>query len=240
MTFDRSIGSKTKLAARYSVEVSQPVLYIGWALIGSGLNTILFSLLIYKDQVDLVLALASSILTAATPFLLGCVLICCSLVMNPSDSRHRNHANLVRACCRWYAFVLIAFVPIQFIVGAQAVSKVSSENLRSLEQRKWVIQNLKAAENEKQFRNFISNLPDRPQIPEKFEDSYVAIRTRVVKSLMRQYRLIEISIQRNNELREKRFFVEIFKNSVQSFLIAAGLWSLRSARWSHMRMDGDY
>ncbi len=212
---------KNKISEKLTRQFSAFVAIAGWVLIGTSLSTILFSSLPFQLlQPEFQLRLISAILSACMALLLGSLLVCGAYVLSLEDDVLLSRARLVRTGSRWFAILLVLIIPFQLVAGIRALGQVQAAESEMLKQRRQVIQRFSIIEDELNFRAYVASLPDRPQIPEKFDAPFAVIKKRAITNLTDQYRIAEAQLQPLRSQRWQRFFGEVARNSVQAVLMA--------------------
>ncbi len=241
MAVASDVRLKNKLTEKAASQFSVFVATAGWVLIGTSLSTILFtSLPLQLLQPAFQLRLISAILSASTALLLGALLVCGAYVLNRDDDVLSSRANLVRVCCRWFAILLILIVPFQLVAGVRALGQVRAAESGMLKQRRQVIQDFSNTQDEQALRAYVANLPDRPQIPEKFDAPFAVIKKRAIANLTDQYKIAESQLVPLRSKRWERFFGEVARNSVQAILMALAFWAMRPNKIRTANMLDDF
>ncbi len=221
MAVDSEVLLKNKISDKLTRQFSWFAATAGWVLIGTALSTILFASLPFELlQPDFQLRLISAILSACTALLLGALLVCGACLLNLDNDLLFSRANLVRVCSRWFAILLILMIPFQLVAGIRALGQVQEAESEMLKQRRQVIQNFSNSQDEQGLRAYVASLPDRPQIPEKFDAPFPVIKKRAIANLTDQYKIAESQLQPLRAQRWQRFFGEVARNSVQAILMA--------------------
>ncbi len=231
MAVDSDVLLRKKLTERQQKQLAVFAATAGWVLIGTALSAIVFASLPFQLlQPDFQLRLISGILSSCTALLLGSVLVCGAFVLDLDSDELYGRAQLVRTACRWFAILLIVIVPFQLLAGMRALGQVQAVESESLKQRRQVIQQLSIIQNEQDLRAYIASLPDRPQIPDRFDAPFPVIKKRALANLNEQYKITELNLKPVRAQRWERFLGEASRNSVQAILMAIGFWALRPTK----------
>lgn len=229
MSIDSSSLSSVIRSDGYPKRYAGFVAVAGWALIGSGLSSILFSSLpLELLQPEFQLRLMGAILAAANFLLLGALFVCGARLLNGQDQRLVDRARFMQKCCRWFAIVLLLIVPLQLLAGMAAISKVQTTESEMLKQRRQVIYGFSRTSSEQELRSYVASLPDRPQLPAEFDAPFPVIKKRALDNLSQGYKNAEADLRSVRSKRLENFLGQFFRNSVQALLMAFAFWAMRS------------
>jgi hypothetical protein len=90
---------------------------LGWLLIGSALNSVVFASLPLKlAAVDWQLNLIGSLLSTSFNFLIGATLIIIAQLFNTKESVLKKWQTLMSRAASWFTILLLLIIPLQFIV----------------------------------------------------------------------------------------------------------------------------
>jgi len=231
MAVDSDVLLRKKLTERQQRQLAVFAATAGWVLIGTALSSILFASFPFQLlQPEFQLRLISGILSACLALLLGCLLVCAGYVLDLDDNVLYDRAQLVRQVSRWFAILLLLIVPLQLLAGMRALGQVQALESESLKVRRQVIQRLSNTQDEQDLRAYIASLPDRPQIPDRFDAPFPLIKKRALANLNEQYKITELNLKPVRAQRWERFLGEASRNSVQAVLMAIGFWALRPSK----------
>jgi hypothetical protein len=228
MAIDSDVLLRTKPSERQQRQLAVFAATAGWVLIGTALSSILFASFPFQLlQPEFQLRLISAILSACLALLLGCLLVCAAYMLDLDDNELFKRAQLVRVASRWFAILLLLIVPLQLFAGMQALGRVQQGESEVLKQRRLVIQLLSNTQDEQEMRSYIASLPDRPQIPDRFDAPFPVIKKRALANLNEQYKIAELNLKPVRAQRLERFLGEASRNSVQAVLMSIGFGALR-------------
>jgi hypothetical protein len=99
---------------------------LGWLIIGSALNSVIFASLPLKvAAVDWQLNLIGSLLSASFNFLIGATLIIITQLFNTKERILQNWQILVSRLAALFTILLLLFIPLQFALGSRALRQQS-------------------------------------------------------------------------------------------------------------------
>jgi len=97
---------------------------LGWLIIGSTLNTIIFNSFPLKlASSEWLLALIASLLSSSFAFLVGAALISLALLFDSDDQVLQKWQHIVSRLAGWFAILSVVMFPLQFFLGALALKR---------------------------------------------------------------------------------------------------------------------
>ena len=199
----------------------------GWVLIGISLVVTLFQSIPAKlfDN-PWQLSLISTLLGNGPLILIGAVLVAYSSRREDLDSRSLSQVKLLRTCLSWLSLVLLLLVPIQFIASTNIVKANYFNGTSSMRLLGKVIDNLRGAKSEQEFRDQISKFPDMPPLPQKFELPFQQIRDTAIQSLSarRAAEITQLAKTRDENLQV--VIRESFRNAASLVLLSFGFMAV--------------
>lgn len=203
----------------------------GWALIGSALNSILFASLPLKlSQSVWQLQLISAILTFSGFLLVGSLLVCGALLLNTGSTILNERSNLLRRFAGWFAILLFLIVPVQIYSGIKALHETEATENEAINGLRKVIQGMKATSSEAELRTFVAGLPNRPQLPARFDAPFPVIKQRALTNINAQLNTAINQLDESRQQRWEKFIGEVARNSVQAILMALAFNGIAQSR----------
>lgn len=196
---------------------------VGWLIIGSTLNTIIFnSFPLMLAAPTWQLNLIAAILSSCSAFLVGAVLIALALALNPKDKVLQKWQLAMSRLAGLFAIFLIFTIPAQFFLGSRILKEqVETTNL-AIKNLKDNIRGISSASSETELRAYVASLPDPPKLPAKFDVAFPEIQKRAIDNINAQINAAAngVEIQKSQNL--QRFLQEAFRNTAQAILMSAG------------------
>jgi hypothetical protein len=203
----------------------------GWALIGSALNTILFSALPLKlAESAWQLKMIGQTLSSSTFLLIGVLLVCCARTLNPSDTSLRSRADLLRVLAGWFAILLILFIPLQLYAGIRALRQLEATEDQALSELRKTILIVKSTTTEDELRSYLASLPDQPPLPARFDAPFQIVKERGLATLSANLNAATNRSELQRSQRWQTFIAEATRNAVHALLMAIGFNGFAIAR----------
>ena len=208
----RNIRSKSSLA----------LALLGWLIIGSALNSVIFASLPLKvAAVDWQLNLIGSLLSASFNFLIGATLIIITQLFNTKERILQNWQILVSRLAALFTILLLLFIPLQFALGSRALRQQSIPITQEINKLKGVVDKISGMNSEPELRAFLTSLPNIPALPDKFNAPFPVIKKRAIDNLKASINLATNNADLQKTQRTKTFLKEAARNTAQAILMAS-------------------
>ena len=197
---------------------------LGWLIIGSALNSVIFASLPLKvAAVDWQLNLIGSLLSASFNFLIGATLIIITQLFNTKERILQNWQILVSRLAALFTILLLLFIPLQFALGSRALRQQSIPITQEINKLKGVVDKISGMNSEPELRAFLTSLPNTPApaLPDKFNAPFPVIKKRAIDNLKASINLATNNADLQKTQRTKTFLKEAARNTAQAILMAS-------------------
>lgn len=202
-------------------KISFALALLGWLIIGSTLNTIIFSAFPLKLALpEWQLSFITALLSSSFALLVGSVLIVLALLINPKDNvLQRWHLTLSRLA-GLFAILLVLVIPLQFFVGSRALKGQTVEAFTAINKLKGIVKGISAVKSEPELRAYVASLPNPPALPAKFDADFPVIKQRAIENITAQINagINNLEIQKTKSVQV--FLREAIRNTAQAILMA--------------------
>jgi hypothetical protein len=203
-------------------KTSFAVAIVGWLIIGSTLNTIIFNSFPLKLATpEWQLSLIAALLSSGFAFLVGAVLIALALLFNPKEQVLQKWQRIVSRLSGFFVILLVLMIPLQFFLGSRALNSQTIKTFEAINNLKGVAKGISAVNSEPELRAYVASLPNPPALPAKFDAAFPVIKQRAIDNISAQINTAtyNIDIQKSQAL--QMFLKEGIRNTVQAVLMAA-------------------
>ena len=207
---------------RLWLKTSFAVAIVGWLIIGSTLNTIIFNSFPLKLATpEWQLSLIAALLSSGFAFLVGAVLIALALLFNPKEQVLQKWQRIVSRLSGFFVILLVLMIPLQFFLGSRALNSQTIKTFEAINNLKGVVKGISAVNSEPELRAYVASLPNPPALPAKFDAAFPVIKQRAIDNISAQINAAtyNIDIQKSQALQV--FLKEGIRNTVQAVLMAA-------------------
>ena len=195
---------------------------LGWLIIGSALNSVIFASLPLKvAAVDWQLNLIGSLLSASFNFLIGATLIIITQLFNTKERILQNWQILVSRLAALFTILLLLFIPLQFALGSRALRQQSIPVTQEINKLKGVVDKISGMNSEPELRAFLTSLPNTPALPDNFNAPFPVIKKRAIDNLKASINLATNNADLQKTQRTKTFLKEAARNTAQAILMAS-------------------
>jgi hypothetical protein len=214
-------------SSRLNAKTALTIAIIGWLLIASSLNALIFNsfpvkLATPEWQLNLIAALISS----GPTFLIGATLIAISQVFNPEAQNLKDWNLIISRAASWLAVVLVLIIPLQFFLGSRALNNQTKTTNEAINRLKTIAKGLSALNSEDELRLYVATLPNAPALPAKFDAAFPVIKQRAIDNIQAQINTgIENAKLRNSQAVQV-FLKEAIRNTAQAIMMAAAFSAL--------------
>jgi hypothetical protein len=194
---------------------------LGWLIIGSTLNAVIFSSLPLKiATIEWQLNLVGSLLTSSFNFLIGFALIIIAQLFNAKEKILQKWQVLVSRLAAWFAIVLLLIVPLQFFSGFRAVRQQGLTVAKAISNLNVIVNRVGAVNSEPELRAYLASLPNPPTLPSKFDAPFPVIKQRVIDNIKSQINLVTNNADRQKSQALQTFLKDSVRNTAQAILMA--------------------
>jgi len=207
---------------RLWLRTSFAVAVVGWLIIGSTLNTIIFNSFPLKLATpEWQLSLIAALLSSGFAFLVGAMLIALALLFNPKEQVLQKWQRTVSRLSGLFAILLVTMIPLQFFLGSRALNSQTINSFEAINNLKGVVKGINAVNSEPELRAYVASLPNPPALPAKFDAAFPVIKQRAIENITAQINAgtNNIEIQKSQGL--QMFLKEAIRNTSQAILMAA-------------------
>ena len=200
---------------------------LGWLIIGSTLNTIIFNSFPLKlASSEWLLALIASLLSSSFAFLVGAALISLALLFDSDDQVLQKWQHIVSRLAGWFAILIVLMIPLQFFLGALALKGKAISAKAEIDHLKGVAKRVGAVNSESEFRAYLTSLPTSPTLPPVLDAPFPVVKQRAIDNVTAQINtaMNNIEIQKSQGL--QLFLTEAIRNTAKAILMAAAFSAL--------------
>ena len=200
---------------------------IGWLIIGSALNAIIFGSFPLKlGTVEWQLNLIGALLSSGFSFLVGATLIVVAQLLNPKDSTLQSWQLSMSRLSAWFAILLILIIPVQYFLGSRALKNIEISAAKAIEALNTFSNKIAASNSELEMRAYVASLPNPPPLPARFDADFPVIKQRAVENIKYQINAVKTNAQSRKSEAFQLFMKEAIRNSSQAILMAAAFSTL--------------
>jgi hypothetical protein len=207
---------------RLWVKASFVIAILGWIIIGSTLNSIIFSAFPIKiASPEWQLSLIGTLLSTSVILLVGTSFVVLSLLFNSRDATLQQWQRVACRLAAWLSVLLVLVIPLQFFLGSKALSNQTIGIYEAINNLKGIEKGLNAINSEPELRAYVASLPNPPELPAKFDAPFAVIKQRAIDNIQSQINAgtNNIEIQKSQGL--QLFLKESIRNTAQAILMAA-------------------
>jgi hypothetical protein len=203
-------------------KTSFAIAVLGWIIIGSTLNSVVFSSFPVKLlQPEWQLALIGTLLSSSVILLVGAVLVAIALLFNASDTVLQRWQLTVCRLASWFSVLLILVIPLQFFLGSRALNNQTTGTFEAINSLKGIVKGVNAVNSEPELRAYVASLPNPPALPPKFDAPFAVIKQRAIDNIQAQINGAGNNIEIQKSLAIQLFLKEAIRNTAQAILMAA-------------------
>jgi hypothetical protein len=207
---------------RLWLKTSFAVAIVGWLIIGSTLNTIIFNSFPLKLATpEWQLSLIAALLSSGFAFLVGAVLIALALLFNPKEQVLQKWQHMVSRLSGFFVILLVLMIPLQFFLGSRSLNSQTINTFEAINNLKGVAKGISAVNSEPELRAYVASLPNPPALPAKFDAAFPVIKQRAIENISAQINAATYNIDIQKSLALQVFLKEGIRNTVQAVLMAA-------------------
>jgi hypothetical protein len=200
---------------------------LGWLIIGSALNGIVFASLPLKlSATEWQLSLFGSILSSSFNLLIGSTLIIVAQMFNTKEKILKKWQGLVSRFSAWFVILLLLIIPLQFFIGPRAIKQQAIPVAEAINKLNGIVKTVNAVNSEPELRAFLSSLPNQQALPAKFDVPFPVIKQRVLDNVKAQINLANNNAQRKYSQDIQIFLKEAVRNTSEAILMAAAFSTL--------------
>jgi hypothetical protein len=207
---------------RLWVKTSFAIAIIGWIIVGSTLNSIIFGLFPVKlMQPEWQLALIGNLLSSSANLLVGGVLVAVALLFNARDAVLQRWQLTACRLASLFSVLLILIIPLQFFLGSRALNNQTVGTFEAINNLKGIIRGINAVNSEPELRAYVASLPNPPALPPKFDAPFAVIKQRAIDNMQAQINGANNNIELQKSQAFQLFLKEAIRNTAQAILMAA-------------------
>jgi hypothetical protein len=213
--------------ARLWSKTSFTLAVLGWLIIGSALNTIIFNSFPLKLATpEWHLSLIAALIASGFPFLVGAVLIALALLFNPKENILQKWQRMVIRLSGLFAILMVLVIPLQFFLGSRALNGQTSRAFEAINNLKAIATRISAVNSEPELRAYVASLPNSPALPAKFDAAFPVIKQRAIENIKAQINAAQNNVEAEKSQALQVFLKEAVRNTAQAILMAAAFSAL--------------
>jgi hypothetical protein len=203
---------------------------LGWLIVGSTLNLIIFGSFPLKLATsEWQLSLIGALLSSSLALLIGTAMVVFARLLNIEDRTLQNWQLLAGRFAALLAVLLVLIIPFQFFLGSRLLKKQTSVSVDAVSNLQGIIKGISAVNSEAQLRAYVGSLPNPPSLPAKFDAPFPVIKARAIENIKAQINAINNSSELQKTEAFQIFLKEAIRNTAQAILMAAAFSLLASA-----------
>jgi len=200
---------------------------LGWLIIGSALNTIIFNSLPLKIATpEWQLRLITAVLSSSFSILVGATLIVLALLFNTKEHVLQKWQRLICKFAGLYAILMILIIPLQFFFGVRALNNQTIGSFEAVNTLKEVVKGISGFNSEPELRTYLASLPSPPTLPNKFDVAFPVVKQRAIEYITGQINTATSNIETRKSEGLQLFLKEGVRNTAQAILMAAAFSAL--------------
>jgi len=213
--------------ARLWSKTSFTLAVLGWLIIGSALNTIIFNSFPLKLATpEWHLSLIAALISSGFPFLVGAVLIALALLFNPKENILQKWQRMVIRLSGLFAILMVLVIPLQFFLGSRALNGETRRAFEAINNLKAIATRISAVNSEPELRAYVASLPNSPALPAKFDAAFPVIKQRATENIKAQINAAQNNVEAEKSQALQVFLKEAVRNTAQAILMAAAFSAL--------------
>ena len=206
---------------RISTKYSFTLGLLGWLIIGSALNGIIFaSFPLRLATVEWQLNLIGSLLSACFSLLVGATLIIVAQLFNTKEKTLQKWQVMVSRLAALLAILLVLIIPLQFFLGSRALRQQTIPASEAINKLKGIVNQISAVNSEPELRAYVASLPNPPTLPAKFDAAFPVIKQRAIANINAQINAATNNVETQKAQALQLFLKEAVRNTSQAILMA--------------------
>ena len=220
---ESSSGRRIRLWSKTSFALA----VLGWLIIGSTLNTIIFNSFPLKLATpEWQLSLIAALISSGFGFLVGAVLIALALLFNPKEEVLQKWRRMMIRLSGLFAILMVLIIPLQFFLGSRVLNSQTVSAYEVINNLKGVVKGINAVNSEPELRAYVASLPNPPALPAKFDAAFPVIKKRAIANITAQLNAAANNIEIQKSMNLQVFLKEAIRNTAQAILMAAAFSAL--------------
>jgi hypothetical protein len=208
-------------------QTSFAIAILGWLIIGTTLNTIIFNSFPLKLAApEWQLSLISAFLSSCFAFLVGAILIALAPLFNPKDQMLLDWQRTMSRMAGLLAILMLLIIPLQFFLGSRALNGQTIKTIEAVNNFKGIAKRIGTINTEPELRAYVASLPNAPTLPAKFDAPYPVIKQRAIENITAQVNAATNNVEAQKSESLQLFLKEAIRNASQAVLMAAAFSAL--------------
>ena len=196
---------------------------VGWALIAMALVLTTYALFpVRVSDPTWQLKATMAIIGNIEYLLVGSVFVCFGSREASIDSAVIKRAQLLRTVSAWFSLLLFVMIPLQLMASLQVVNNQYSAGTAALRRMSETISKLEKTSSEEELRSILQNLPNPPQLPEKFSVPFEKVKKSILDASTYNLKLTENQLRAAKDSGIQIGVAESSRNGVFLFFSALG------------------
>jgi hypothetical protein len=217
---DRFQASERQVKVRAGLPTALAV--VGWLIIGSALNTLVFSVLPLRlGAPDWQLTFIGWLLSVSVNLLIGTARVCFASLVGQQSRTVEAWYQSAGQMASVLSVVMLLAIPCQFYAGFGAFTNQTVEAKAVLKNLETIQFRIRQTDSEPALRGYVGSLPNPPRLPATFDAPFPVIRQRAVDNLEGQINTGKRIFKEQQSERLQVFLKEALRNSIQAILMAA-------------------
>jgi len=202
-------------------ESSFALALLGWLIIGSTLNGMIFnSLPIKLTMPEWQLSLIGLLLNSTFPLLVGISLIVFAQFLNLNDQTLQRWKLLAARFAALFAVLLVLIIPLQFFLGQRILKQQATSTDEAVNNLQEIARRISDLNSEEQLRVYVDSLPNPISLPAKFDAAFPVIKNRAIENIKAQINAINNNAQLQKTEALQTFLKEAIRNAAHAILTA--------------------
>jgi hypothetical protein len=202
-------------------ESSFTLALLGWLIIGSTLNGMIFnSLPIKLTMPEWQLSLIGLLLSSSFPLLVGISLIVFAQFLNLNDQTLQRWKLLAARFAALFAVLLVLIIPLQFFLGQRILKQQATSTDETVNNLQEIARRISDLNSEEQLRVYVGSLPNPISLPAKFDAAFPVIKNRAIENIKAQINAINNNAQLQKTEALQTFLKEAIRNAAHAILTA--------------------
>jgi hypothetical protein len=194
---------------------------LGWLILGSALNSVIFASLPLKfGNIEWQLNLIGSILSSSFNILIGSMLIIIAQLFNSKERTLQKWQLMVSRLAAWLAVLLLVIIPLQFFLGTRALKQQAIPAAVAVNKLKDIVKGISNVNSESELRAYVASLPNPPALPDKFDAAFPVIKERAIQNINAQINATANNAELQKSQALQVFLKEAVRNTAQAILMA--------------------
>ena len=220
---ESSLQQSRRTRSQYSLALG----LVGWLIIGSALNAMIFASFPLKlATAEWQLNLIGTLLSQSFNLLIGASLVVLARLLNSKDKTLRGWQRMVSRLASWLVVIHILAIPTQYYLGARVLKNQAISAAEGIDTLKNFSKGISATNSEPEFRTYVASVSNAPVLPAKFDAAFPVIKQRAIQNITAQINAATTKFETQKAEGIQAFLKEAIRNTAQAILMAAAFSAL--------------